>query len=142
MVAGIGVRSVLRKAYSPTSMIGKRMSLAENWGIATDFINFDKSVYTSVLKEGSVLYQYRIPGTNKGSYFVESLKTTPEQVGLKASEYTEIYKVTLKQDAKVLNSTHIENAPYWLDRSQTTQGGGKQIYNTEIRNTANFEQIK
>jgi len=122
--------------------IGARTNLAKSWIIATDYIDFEKAVSTQTLSEGKTLYQYRIPGTDKGSYFVESLDITPEQVGLKSADYSEVYKVTLTQDAKVLKSTHKKDAPYWRDKSQTTEGGGQQIYNTEIKNTATFEKIE
>jgi len=122
--------------------INVRTNLAKSWGIATDYINFEKAVSTQTLNGGKTLYQYRIPGTDKGNYFVESLDITPEQVGLKSSDYSEVYKVTLAQDAKVLKSTHKKNATYWRDKSQKTEGGGEQIYNAEIKNTATFEKIE
>lgn len=136
---------VADKGISKLSLAAKvwvRTNLAKSWGVAMDYINFERAVSTQTLKVGKTLYQYRIPGTDKGSYFVESLDITPEQVGLKSADYSEVYKVTLTEDAKVLKTTHKKDAPYWRDKSQKTEGGGEQIYNTEIKNTATFDKIK
>ena len=119
----------------------KRFNLAKQYNIATDFIDFSKKVYTTTLKKGDVLYQYRIPGTNEGSYFVKSLDITPAQVGIDPSDYTEIYKVTLDKDSKVLISTHKENTPYWRNPEKTLDGGGEQIYGESIKEKATFEKI-
>lgn len=99
-------------------------------------------VHTVNLEESAVLYQYRIPGTSEGSYFVKSLDVKPEQVGLSSAEYTEVYKVTLTKRTKALSSTHQENAPYWRNPEITTEGGGEQLFSREIKDNATFEKIE
>jgi hypothetical protein len=39
-------------------------------------------VYTKAFQAEEVLYQYRIQGTDAGSYFVKSLNIKPENLGL------------------------------------------------------------
>jgi hypothetical protein len=120
----------------------KRFNLAKKFGIASDFIDYSKKVYTKVFKEGDVLYQYRLPGTDKGSYYVRSLDVTPEQVGISSTDYTEIFKVTLDKDVKTLISTHKKDAPYWINPEQTLEGGGEQIFSRDLKYKATFEKIE
>src|SRR5690606_15323480 len=94
------------RGFVVDNIIDKRKDLARNWNIQSDYIDFSKKVYTETFKEGDVLYQYRIPGTDAGSYYVRNLNITPEQVGISSKHYTEIYKVTIGKDTKSLISTH------------------------------------
>ncbi len=128
--------------------IAKRETLAKLWKIECRYVNFERKVFTETFKEGDVLYQYRIPGEDKGNYYVKSLEVKPGDVGLDPSEYTEVYKVTITaKEAKALNSTHVENAPYWkdvvnnVDNPRITTGGGVQIYSSEIKASADFQKI-
>lgn len=142
-------------AYGTVSKLGaiqkiaKRTELAKLWGIESKYVNFERKVFTETFKEGDVLYQYRIPGENKGNYYVKSLDVKPGDVGLDPTDYTEIYKVTITaKEAKALNSTHRENAPYWkdviknVDNPRITPGGGEQIYSRDIKTFADFQKIE
>ncbi|MCO5268369.1 MAG: polymorphic toxin type 46 domain-containing protein [Brumimicrobium sp.] len=127
-------------------MKGARKSLAMKWmgsESKTKYINFNKQVYTKTYTEGSVLYQYRVPGKSEGSFFVTSLSVTPEEVGLLSSKYTEVYKVTTTaKKVNALVSTHIKDAKYFADGVTPVKGGGKQIFSKEINSsTAKFEKI-
>lgn len=120
----------------------KRFNLSKKFDIATDFIDYSKKVYTQTFKEGDVIYQYRIPGTDKGSYYVRSLDITPEQVGVDPSDYTEVFKVTLDKDMKALISTHKKNTPYWRNPDKTLDGGGEQIFSKDLKDNATFEKLE
>jgi RHS repeat-associated protein len=117
------------------------MKIWERTGFASKYADDAKPVFTQTLKEGDVLYQYRIPGTTEGSYYVKSLDVKPEHVGISSSDYTEIYKVTVRSDNKVLISTHKENIGYWRDEAKVLEGGGEQIFSRNLKENATFEPI-
>jgi hypothetical protein len=134
---------IIRKGATDFEKRRARELLLKSWGVRGDFVDVNKSVYTQTLDaETSFLYQYRIPGSEKGSYYVNSLDITPGQVGLDASDFSETYKVTLNTDFKVLNSTHKVDSEYYLNPGQLTPGGGKQIFSKDLKNNAKFELIE
>jgi len=135
------VETSLRNDGIAAKLLNEREQLAKNWGIHSDFVNFTKKVYSETQTKGETLYQYRIPGTQAGSYFVKSLDIKPEDVGLLSSEYTEVYKVTVNKSTESLITTHIENAKYWRDNTTTLEGGGQQIFSPELKSNATFEKI-
>ncbi|SFQ31208.1 RHS repeat domain-containing protein [Parafilimonas terrae] len=110
-------------------IISARKQLASNWGIHVENVNFEKQVFTQAADVNTTYYQYRIPGTEAGAYYVKSLDITPEQVGLLSSEYTDVYKVTVTKRSQTLVSTHIEDAKYWRDGNSPVQGGGQLVLN-------------
>ena len=134
-------------AYGTVSKLGaiqkisKRIELAKIWGVASKYVDETKAVFTQTLKEGDILYQYRIPGTDEGSYFVRSLDIKPEQVGITSEHYTEIYKVTVNSENKVLVSNHKKDVGYWRDETKVLEGGGEQLFSKDLKNNASFEKI-
>ncbi len=124
------------------SRVSKRLELAEKWKIRTEYIDFEKPVYTSTLKKGEELIQYRTKGAEGyGSYYAKP-GTTPEQIGLSSSDVVEQYRVIVNQDSKVLFSTHKKNATYYKDDSIKIKGGGQQIYSRDLKNNVTFQKIE
>ena len=147
-VSGGTLKAVIKPSMKLADKILARKGLAKRWGIDSDYIDFESKVFTETLEKDQVLYQYRKPGTSEGSYYVKSLDVKPGDVGLVAEDYTEIYKVTVtSENAKVLNSTHKKDAPYWTDvinnaeKPRATQGGGEQIFSRDLKNNAKFEKL-
>ncbi len=139
--ADVGLGIIGDKGLSKITYL-KRVNLASKFDIKIDYIDFSKKVYTQTLREGDVIYQYRIPGTPEGSYYVRSLDITPEQVGISSRDYTEIYKVTVDKDNKALISTHKKNTFYWRATDQKLEGGGQQIFSKDLKDNATFERVK
>ncbi len=124
-----------------SSIISTREDLATKWGLHSEYVDFNAPVYTEFAEENETLYQYRIPGTDKGSYFVKSLDITPEEVGLSSSEYSDVYKVTVRKRTNTLVSTHQRNTTYFRNNNVKLVGGGEQIYSPELKNNAIFEKL-
>jgi RHS repeat-associated protein len=141
--AAVVVEKAAVRTTNTVTRIAGRMQLAKRWGIETAYINFKEKVYTETLKDGVELIQYRLKGAEgtKGYYFAKA-GTKPEQIGLKPEDIAETYKVILKEDVKVLKSTHIKNkAPYYSPNAKAVEGGGEQIFSREIKNSAEFIPI-
>ncbi len=136
-----GLASKVVSTLGKIQKITKRKELTKLWNVASDYIDETKPVFTQTLKKGDVLYQYRIPGTDKGSYFVKSLDVKPENVGLLSKDYSEIYKVTVGSNLKILKSIHKENVGYWRDKTTILEGGGEQIFSKNLKDNATFEKI-
>jgi RHS repeat-associated protein len=142
--AAVVVEKAAVRTTNTVTRIAGRMQLAKRWGIETAYINFKEKVYTETLKDGVELIQYRLKGAEgtKGNYFAKA-GTKPEQIGLKTEDIAETYKVILKEDVKVLKSTHIKDkAPYYSPNAKTVEGGGEQIFSRDIKNSAEFIPIE
>lgn len=125
--------------------IGLRESLAKNWGLEMEYVDFNKPVYTETLEEGTVLIQYRLKGYEgtKGKYYALP-GTKPEQIGLRTEDIGETQMVITKGQQKVIISTHKENlAPYYDKAGKPLEGGGKQIKsdNLSFEVNSNFKKI-
>lgn len=154
---GDGIQYIVRNSAAPNPMkvlptddlvskASKRKGLAtKRMGSEskTKYVDTNLPVYDKTYNVGDILYQYRKPGESEGKYFINSTDITPEQVGLLSSEYSEVYKVTINQKTSGLVSTHTKDAEYFLDKTKTIEGGGKQIYAPKINSSsATFEKIK
>lgn len=120
-----------------------RKELATKWGAETEYINLDTNVFTTTLKEGEELVQYRLKGAEgtKGYYYAKP-GTKPEEIGLRTEDVAETYKVVVKQESKVLVSEHVKNkAPYYDKSAAPVEGGGTQIYSKDLKNNAEFTQL-
>ena len=132
----------INKAIKPiSSIVSERMNLAKLWKVATDYIDFDKAVFTKTIKEGTELVQYRVKGTEGtfGNYYALP-GTKPESIGLDPNDIVETYTVTVKKDTKVLVSTHKTDSPYYKDHSVTVEGGGQQMFSRDLKENASFEK--
>ena len=127
-----------------TGIVEDRITLARSWGLAEDFVDFDKAVYTDILEDGTELVQYRLRAGTKGDYYAYP-GTKPEAIGLRAKDVVETYRVIVKGDQKVVKSTHIKNKkPYYDSSGKTLNGGGLQIKSDVLKNSDNstFELIE
>lgn len=132
------------KGISKLSLLAKirvRTNFATSWGVATEYVDFNKAVYTRTLKEGTELIQYRVKGLEGtvGNYYAKP-GTSPESIGIPSSQVGETLRVKVKSDTKALLSTHKKNTTFYKDGTTHVSGGGQQIYSTELKN--NIEIIK
>jgi hypothetical protein len=122
---------------------------ASQAGDHTKHINFDLGVQTKTIRKDAnqKLVQYRLKGSSsQGSYYAP-IGTKPEEIGLRSEDVDmeNSYVVTLKEDVKVLQSHHVENAEvyYRPGSGQTTMGGGTQYFAPDInQNNAIFEKLQ
>ncbi len=133
---GVGKGIKTAGMVAKVGMAAKRMNLAKAWGVATEYVDTAKKVYTSTVTEGTELIQYRVGSKGKGTVgnYYALPGTSPEAVGISSSAVTETLRVRVTSRTKVLNSTHTTNATFYADKSVTVSGGGKQIYSTQLKN--------
>ncbi len=124
--------------------INLRQSLAKSWGLEMDYVDFNKSVYTETLEEGTVLIQYRLRGYEgtKGLYYANP-GTKPEQIGLRTQDIGETQMVITKGQQKVIISSHKENSsPYYDKSGAPVEGGGQQIKSDNLKFETNSTSKK
>jgi hypothetical protein len=114
-----------------------RQDLATKWmGSAskTKYVDFDKPVYTTTIKEGTELIQYRVKGDEGtiGNYFAP-VGTKPSQIGIDPSDVVETLNLKVKIDTKVLVSSHTKNATYYANESVSLEGGGTQYFSRSLK---------
>ncbi|GEM_PF-6012541 len=115
-------------------IVQKRKELSKAWGVAADYIEYSKQVFTQDLDEEMELIQYRIIGNEGtiGNYFALP-GTTPEQIGLKTSDVAETLTVKIAKSTKALTSTHKKDIPHYKDGKTPLEGGGLQIFSAELK---------
>jgi RHS repeat-associated protein len=148
--AGLLIGKLLGGGESVVSELGKKVSnrvsfLKSFKGFREDFhpyVDVNEKVFSQTLKKGTILYQYQTAEGKVGNFYVESLSTTPEQIGLLSKDYPKILKVELKEDVNVLVTKHIRNKEYWRDNKTKVEGGGTQLFSTEIKDKATITETK
>jgi hypothetical protein len=106
------------------------------------YVDFDQPVYTKTLKEGTELIQYRTKGSEGtiGNFYAPK-GTNPAQIGLDPSDIVgDPINVTLKQNTKVLITTHKKNMPYYKDDGTKLEGGGTQIFSRNLKSKIKINQ--
>ncbi len=114
-----------------------RKQLATEWmgdPSYTNYIDFNKPVYTKTLNEGDQLLQFRIKGKEGsiGNYYAP-IGTMPDQIGLDPEDISQTLLVTLNKETDVLFSTHIKKATYYANDDVIIKGGGTQIYSKKLK---------
>ena len=135
--ATLGAVAEIAPSAFASTMRYARESLAIKWMGSvskTKYIDFNKAVYTTTVKKGTELVQFRVQGTEGtiGNYFAP-VGTKPAQIGLDPNKVVETLNLTVTVDTKVLVSTHIKNASYYADKSVILDGGGQQYFSKSLK---------
>jgi hypothetical protein len=130
------VKASTKKLFSSIKpILERRRELAKAWGVASDYIEFSKKVFTSNLDEGTELIQSRVKGLEGtvGNYYAWS-GTTPESIGIPSSQVAETLRVRVKKKTEALISFHKENTTFYKDGVTPVSGGGQQIFTSDLKN--------
>lgn len=158
VVSAVATEGILRSVVTkPVVTSAVREDLAKNFllnhGIPEKdlsshlkYFNFNKGVYTKTISsadELGELVQYRIKtASGVGNYYAPK-GTTPDAIGIKASDVVEAFSVKINEGEKikVLVSKHSNNQPLYYRPTDTSTGGGTQIFSSEIEQKATFTPI-